>query len=182
MLYSSWNLDSYLESYCKFSKGQVLRNSSTSFKIIESLYNFLCIHPYLKFLSCLRSVLQYSLNTFWEVWTDTVWLTCLYLGIIITKNYQRMYDSDYNALRNFFGKSELTPQFIRREITAIWKKFHAKSDKNIILHASIKISENLDINYLRWSKVAACNFVKNGLNDKCFFCFLKFLWIELPLI
>ena len=80
-----------------------------------------------------------------------------------------MYDSDYNALRNFFGKSELTPQFIRREITAIWKKFHAKSDKNIILHASIKISENLDINYLRWSKVAACNFVKNGLNHKCFF-------------
>ena len=80
-----------------------------------------------------------------------------------------MYDSDYNALRNFFRKNELTTQFIRTEITAIWKKVHAKSDKNvkiIILHASIKISENLDLNYLRWSKVAACNFVKNGLNHK----------------
>ena len=59
-----------------------------------------------------------------------------------------MYDSDYNALRNFFRKHELTTQFIRTEITAVWKKFHTKSDKNvkiIILHASIKISENLDL-------------------------------------
>ena len=100
-----------------------------------------------------------------------VWLTYLYLGVIITENYQRMYDSDYNALKNFSRKNELTPQFIRTEITAIWKKFHAKLDKNvenIILHASIKILENLDISYLRWSKVAACNFVKTGLNHKCF--------------
>ena len=113
-----------------------------------------------------------------------VWLTYLYLGVIITENYQRMYDSDYNALKKFFRKNELTPQFIRREITAIWKKFHAKLDKNvgnIILHVSIKILENLDISYLRWSKVAACNFVQNGLNHN-FFCFLKFCWTELPLI
>ena len=93
-----------------------------------------------------------------------------------------MYDSDYNALKKFFRKNDLTPQFIRREITAIWKKFHAKSDKNvgnIILHASIKISENLDISYLRWSKVAACNFVKNGLNHN-FFLFPKVLLNRTP--
>ena len=86
-----------------------------------------------------------------------------------------MYDSDYNALINVFLKNELKSQFFKREITAIWEKFHAKSDKkveNIILHASIKISENLDIKHLRWNKVAACNFVKNGLNHN-FFRFLK---------
>ena len=85
-----------------------------------------------------------------------------------------MYDSDYNALINFFLKNELKTQFFKKEIIAIWK-IHAKSDKeveNIILHSSIKISENFDIKHLRWSKVAACNLVKNGLSHTCF-CFLK---------
>ena len=48
---------------------------------------------------------------------------------MITKNYQRMNDGDYNALRIFFQKNKLKLKYFRRNITAIWKKFLAKSDK-----------------------------------------------------
>ena len=43
-----------------------------------------------------------------------------------------------------------------------------KKVENIILNASIKISETFDINHLRWREVAACNFVKNVFNHKFF--------------
>ena len=77
----------------------------------------------------------------------------------------------------FYSKKQIEATIFWRKITAIWKKFHAKSDKkieNIALHASIKISENFDINYPRWSKVASYNFVKNEFDHKRFFVSWRF--------
>ena len=132
--------------------------------------------PAFEISPCPRSVLQYSLNTFSEVRTDMVWLTYLHIGIIITKNYQRMNDSDYNALRIFF-QTNWSHNFLGAKSQLFEKSSmqnQIKKVENIILHASIKISENFNINHLRWSKVAACNLVKNGLNHKCFFVSWKF--------
>ena len=82
-----------------------------------------------------------------------------------------MYDSDYNALINFlFEKTNWSHNFLEGNHS------YLESDKKIenILHASIKISENFDINYPRWSKVASYNFVKNGFNHKRFFVSWRF--------